>query len=106
MRLTHILILGKLILALLLSYSLGSLSMLDKHREPVKITYTEPEIVQIEEDEGEGGKSLVASKNGTKFYYIWCSGVARIKDENKVYFNTKNEALNKGFSPAKNCPGL
>ena len=48
----------------------------------------------------------VASKNGTKYYLLNCSGVSRIKEENKIYFATKAEAEARGLTPAANCPGL
>lgn len=46
---------------------------------------------------------IVVSRNGTKFYYLHCSGVNRIKDENKVYYNTEEEALSDGYKLATNC---
>lgn len=49
---------------------------------------------------------FVASKSGTKYYLPTCSGVARIKEENKVWFDTKAEAEAAGYGPAANCPGL
>lgn len=52
-----------------------------------------------------GGK-LVASKSGTKYYFPWCGGAARIADANKVWFNSESEARAKGFEPAANCKGL
>lgn len=53
----------------------------------------------------EGG-GYVASKSGTRYYLPWCSGVARIKEENKVWFQTKEEAESRGLTPAKNCEGM
>ncbi|MDB5265155.1 MAG: protein of unknown function with transrane region [Parcubacteria group bacterium] len=53
-----------------------------------------------------GTGAYVASKSGEKYYLTTCSGVSRIKEENKVYFNTKAEAEAKGYEPAANCPGL
>ncbi len=53
---------------------------------------------------GEG--AYVASKSGTKYYLPSCSGVSRIKEENKVWFATAAEAAAAGYSPASNCPGL
>lgn len=50
--------------------------------------------------------SLVASKNGTKYYYPWCAGVSKIKEENKVFFTNTEEATKAGYSPAANCKGL
>ena len=50
--------------------------------------------------------SFVASKSGSVYYAMWCSGVSRIREENKVWFQTKEEAKAQGYRPAKNCPGL
>ena len=49
---------------------------------------------------------VVASKSGTKYYYPWCTGVARIKDENKVWFDSIEKARAAGLTPASNCAGL
>lgn len=51
-------------------------------------------------------KQIVASKNGEVYHYVWCSGAKRIKEENKIYFNSKEEAEKAGYRAAKNCPGL
>lgn len=48
----------------------------------------------------------VASKNGAKYYLPECSGAKRIKDENKVWFATIEEAKSSGRTPASNCDGL
>ena len=49
---------------------------------------------------------VVASKNGTKYYLPNCSGVKRIKEENKVWFASIEEAKQAGLTAAANCPGL
>ncbi len=51
-------------------------------------------------------KGYVASKTGTKYHLPWCSGARRIKEENKVWFATKEEAEAAGYTPAANCKGL
>ncbi len=51
-------------------------------------------------------KTYVAAKAGKAYYLPSCSGVGRIKEENKVYFATKASAESAGYSPALNCPGL
>jgi len=51
-------------------------------------------------------KSFVASKNGTKYHYPWCPGAQSIKEENKIWFSTKEEAEKAGYQPASNCKGL
>lgn len=48
----------------------------------------------------------VASKSGSAYHFPWCSGAKRIKEENKVYFNSKEEAEKAGYHPAGNCKGL
>lgn len=50
---------------------------------------------------GQGGLAkglFVASKNGTKYYWPWCSWAGRIKEENKVWFNSEKDAQAAGFS--------
>jgi len=49
---------------------------------------------------------FVASKNGTKYYLPSCGGAGRMKEENKVWFTTKEDAEASGYTPASNCPGL
>ncbi len=48
----------------------------------------------------------VASKNGARYYATSCSGVSRIKEENKVFFTTEAAALASGYTPAANCSVL
>ncbi len=48
----------------------------------------------------------VGSKNGTKYHLISCPGADQIKEENKVFFDTPQEARSMGYSPAGNCPGI
>lgn len=49
---------------------------------------------------------IVASKNGTKYHYPWCSGAKQISDKNKITFNSIEEARKAGYTPASNCKGL
>lgn len=51
-------------------------------------------------------KKVLASRNGTTYYYAWCSGAKRIKEENKIWFPTKEDAKKAGLKPADNCPGV
>jgi hypothetical protein len=48
----------------------------------------------------------VGSKSGSKYHLLTCPGASQIKEVNKIYFNTKEEALQQGYAPAANCPGL
>lgn len=51
-------------------------------------------------------QTYVASKSGSKYYLPTCGTAKRIKEENKVWFGTKEEAESAGYGPAANCPGL
>ena len=51
-------------------------------------------------------KVYVASKNGTKYYLPTCGTAKRIKEENRVWFASKEEAEATGYQAAQNCPGL
>lgn len=55
---------------------------------------------------GKASGTYVASKNGTKYYLPSCGSSKRIKEENRIWFDTKEEAEAAGFGPAANCPGL
>lgn len=113
MRLTHFLKEGKgiiqiiLILVIINSFVYGYLSGTLKNKpKPVIFESKKPIQTKIEEKVETTQKSLVASKSGTKVYFVWCSGVSRIKAENKVYFDNLEDALKKGYKPASNCPGM
>ncbi len=54
---------------------------------------------------GANGGAYVASKNGTKYYLTSCSGANRIKDENKIWFNSTSEAESAGYSKSTTCKG-
>jgi hypothetical protein len=52
------------------------------------------------------GKTIVASKKGKKYHYIWCSGAGRISAKNRRYFSTAEEAKNAGYTLASNCEAV
>ncbi len=56
-------------------------------------------------DVKEVGK-VVASKSGTKYHLLTCPGAKQIKEANKIYFDTVEQAKAAGYSPAANCKGL
>ncbi len=45
----------------------------------------------------------VASKNGKLYYTVTCKASNRIKEENKVYFDTTADAEKSGYSWATSC---
>ncbi len=102
-----------LVLVGTLAFGLGRWSKIEESKTPVLIenpipvgeTATNTPTV-VTSATSPSAKNFVASKNGKKYYYPRCAGASRIKEENKIWFATKEEALGKGYTPATNCPGL
>lgn len=48
---------------------------------------------------------VIASKNSTtkKYHYLWCPGAKKIKEENKIWFSSSQEAESGGYTLAGNC---
>lgn len=53
-------------------------------------------------DTGRSG-SFTASKNGSKYYPAGCAGADRIQEENRVYFDTEQQAMVAGYGLASTC---
>ena len=47
--------------------------------------------------------TIVASKTGKKYYFVWCKAAANILDSKRVYFDTEDQAKRAGYSIAANC---
>jgi methylphosphotriester-DNA--protein-cysteine methyltransferase len=58
-----------------------------------------------EAEKASGGR-IVASKTGAKYHLPWCSGAQTMKEENKIWFDSPEEARAAGYTPAANCKGL
>ena len=50
--------------------------------------------------------AYVASQKGTKYHLPTCPGAKTIAEGNKVWFASKAEAEDAGYTPAANCEGL
>jgi len=48
-------------------------------------------------------KFYVASKNSKIYYNVNCSGAKRIKEENKIWFSSREEAEKSGLTLATSC---
>jgi len=48
-------------------------------------------------------EQFVASKNGTKYYPVGCSYSNRIKEENRIFFGSEEEAQKAGFERTVQC---
>jgi len=110
-----------IILVATASFGLGKLSSYEKSRTPISIINTRNAIYKDVFDTGLSSSTknqlpvnqpvqvsgeVVASKSGTKYYYPWCSGVSKIKEDNKVWFKSIEDAKLAGLTPASNCVGL
>jgi uncharacterized protein YdeI (BOF family) len=82
----------------------GSIVFEPQMQQSTVYTATTPDLTN-QPNTAETG-TLVASKSGTKYHFPWCSGAIRIKEENKIWFNTIEEARAAGYTPAANCKGL
>ena len=90
----------------LASFGLGRLSVTYSQNTTVtEATSLEPLGEVLGEDQVVKG-GYVASKKGTKYHFPWCSGAQTMSEENKIYFDTKEEAEAAGYTPAANCEGL
>ena len=47
--------------------------------------------------------NFLASINGKAYYPKDCAAANRIKEENRIWFDTKEEAEMQGYKPAQNC---
>ncbi|MDB9944483.1 hypothetical protein OAD26_00590, partial [bacterium] len=62
--------------------------------------------VVITEEEKTDTDTVVGSINGTKYHLPWCPGAQQMKEENKIVFETQEQAREAGYTPAGNCKGL
>lgn len=104
------------------SFGLGRLSKIEENKKPLSIydnitrvdnlasiiTTESKEPVEVQPPQlglVAGGK-YIASKNSDKYHAPWCSGAQRINEENKIWFDSKEEAERAGYTPASNCKGI
>jgi hypothetical protein len=99
-------------------FLIGRLSLVDENKPEVRILSAtairaeealtgisnSPHI--IETPSLKSGGQVVASKSGTKYHLPWCSGAKTIKEENKIWFASYEEARKAGYTPAANCKGI
>lgn len=97
------------------SFGLGRLSKIEGSKTPIRIegapspsdsATTTKANTQSASIIGSQSAQLVASKNGIKYYYPWCTGVKNISPANIIYFATKADAEAKVLTPSATCKGL
>ena len=96
------------------SFGLGRLSVIWPQKEPIVIENQESRIMKQGSDGSDqpaqildsSRSNYVASRNGSSYHLPDCPGAKQIKEENKIWFQTADEAKRAGYKPAGNCPGL
>jgi hypothetical protein len=66
----------------------------------------ESKYISSLQNEGQDVQKFVASKSGTKYHKLTCPGAKQIKETNKIFFATENDAESAGYSKAANCPDM
>src|SRR3989344_5801145 len=108
-REVEIVLAAVIILTALASFGLGRLSALGKNKFPVRIETKNQSAAALssQNPKTESAQNLfVASRNGQVYHFPWCAGAQRIKEENKIFFDSREEAEKAGLRPAANCEGL
>jgi len=109
----NILIVIIVILVGLSSFELGRLSK-ENSSSGVKIEYPNQSVILSENAlqantgvssiiSNSNSKTFFASNRGEKYYSIGCSGGKTIKQENRVYFATKEDAERAGYTLSSSC---
>lgn len=91
-------------------FGLGRLSKIEEGRVPLIIREAGVEeaaaVAAAQETAIVKGGQVIASKNGSKYHFPWCSGAKSISEANKIFFASAEDARKEGYAPASNCKGL
>ncbi|MFH1175245.1 MAG: hypothetical protein V1698_00810 [bacterium] len=113
----NIAIFGIVLTAVGIAFLVGRISVLESNELPIQIRSSLSEntdlsdsvgaenLPPLQETEKPRYGMYCASKN-SDIYHLWnCPSVARIKDENKIWFDLEEEAKETGRKPASDCLG-
>jgi len=95
-----------LVLIGLTAFGLGRLSTVGEQGSRLIINNAPAATQSAAVAASQSSGTYVASKSGTKYYLPSCSGVSKIKEENRVWFASVAQAQAAGYTAAANCPGL
>jgi len=118
----HIIVFLTVLLAIGSAFYVGRMSALEGQELPIQIRTSVGDIVDFSENSNtstletqnvaslhnENGEKPIfgmycASKN-SKIYHFWdCPSVDRIKDDNKIWFDLEEEAIESGRTMASDC---
>lgn len=88
-----------------LSFAISQILTITKEKEQIKILKQAfpANFLVLDSPEGSEDRKIGASINGTKYYYLNCGGINRIKEANLVYFSSPEQAEARGYSLAAGC---
>lgn len=102
-----------IVLMAVIGFGLGRLSAIYERKTPITVEYlnniaTTTSIAAPQNSNKKMGTdanniNMVASKNGGKYYPVNCPAASRIKEENKIKFNSAKEAESAGYSASAMC---
>lgn len=73
----------------------------------IKVIYVTPEPASTKSKKSESQTAreyrYVASRKSDKFHTLQCSYAANINKENRIYFETRNDAIAAGKDPCSRC---
>lgn len=92
-----------MIISIVISSFLLYITYLDVKSQP-EIQYIKNTTAPVMNyNEKLSANTIVASRNGTKYYYSWCKGVEKIKKENLITYVNEEEAKASGKELSVNC---
>ena len=62
---------------------------------------TVKEVIPADTDNQDNSQTYIGNKNTKKFHYPSCYSLPY--EKNRVYFDSRSEAINSGYSPCGNC---
>ena len=102
-----------IVLISIISFNLGKVGALKKTQITITPSQGQADVYNATSDKKQAAskttrnqvidRRVVGSKNSDKYHFTWCSGAKRIKEENKVWFETEAAAQAAGYTKAGNC---
>ena len=84
-----------------------SISFVGASEKSAEKTYNNTESTKyystVDTTQSEQEETYIGNKNSKKLHKKSCSAVSAMNEDNKVYFSSKKEAINKGYSLCNNC---
>jgi hypothetical protein len=94
------------ILLAILAFFLGRLSKIFDER-PVfsleEMVQQKSGVASLKQFQNTSTSTIVASKKGKKYYFVWCKYADTIKESNKIYFKDEDSAKASGRTLANGC---